>query len=79
MLTLPLVTTPSRREAQVLAAVVRGRTNEEIAAMLCISPRTVQTHVRNLMEKTGSRNRTHLAVRAIALGLVVLPSLADLD
>lgn len=68
----------SSRELDVLAELVRGRTNEEIAALLVISPRTVQTHVRNLMEKTGSRNRTQLAVKAIRLRLAPLPRLDDL-
>lgn len=68
----------SSRELDVLAEVVRGRTNEEIAARLVISPRTVQTHVRNLMEKTDSRNRTQLAVKAVRLRLTPLPRLDEL-
>lgn len=68
----------SPREGEVLASVVRGRTNDEIAARLCVSSRTVQTHVRNLMTKTETRNRTHLVIVAIRLGLLPLPGLDEL-
>lgn len=79
MLLPMLPSTISPREVDVLTGVVCGRTNEEIAAWLTISPRTVQTHVRNLMAKTDTRNRTHLAVTAIVLGLVPIPRLTALE
>ena len=48
------------REAEVLGLVVDGLTNAQIAARLFLSPRTVDTHVANLLAKTGARARTEL-------------------
>lgn len=60
----------SVREVEVVQLVADGATNEEIADRLVLSPRTIQSHVRAGMEKTGSRNRTELAVLAVRAGLV---------
>jgi DNA-binding CsgD family transcriptional regulator len=48
------------REMDVLALLVEGLTNQEIANRLFVSPRTVETHVANLLAKTGARNRAEL-------------------
>ncbi|OZM72479.1 DNA-binding response regulator [Amycolatopsis antarctica] len=50
------------REREVLTLVAAGRSNAEIAEELHIGITTVKTHVTNLMAKTASRNRVHLAV-----------------
>jgi PAS domain S-box-containing protein len=55
----------SDREREVLAHVAMGETGETIAATLCISTATVETHVRHCLAKLGANNRPH----AIALGL----------
>ena len=47
-------------------------TNQEIADRLNMSVATVKTHILNMLEKTGFRNRTELAVRARESGLVIL-------
>ena len=47
----------SQRERQVLALVVSGKTNREIAADLSISPHTVGRHVDNIFTKLGVTNR----------------------
>jgi DNA-binding NarL/FixJ family response regulator len=52
------------REEQVLAAVARGRTNNEIAAELFITLSTVKTHIASLMAKLGARNRVEVALFA---------------
>ena len=44
----------------------------EIADRLNMSVATVKTHILNMLEKTGFRNRTELAVRARESGLVIL-------
>ena len=49
-----------------------GDTNQEIADRLHMSVATVKTHILNMLEKTGFRNRTELAVRAREIGLVIL-------
>jgi DNA-binding CsgD family transcriptional regulator len=51
----------TRREADVLALVIEGCTNREIADRLFISVRTVEKHVESLLRKTGTRTRLQLA------------------
>lgn len=63
----------SAREREVLALVVDGQSNEEIARQLCISPRTVQSHIAAAIQKTDTRNRLQLAVYALREGLVPFP------
>lgn len=60
----------SVREVEVVQLVAGGATNDEIAARLFLSPRTIQSHVKSAMEKTDTRNRTELAVLAVIEGLV---------
>jgi DNA-binding CsgD family transcriptional regulator len=55
----------SRRQAEVLALLVRGRTNREIATELVLSLRTVERHVEELYAKLEVRNRAE----AIAVAL----------
>jgi len=50
----------SAREAEVLALVGEGLTNQEIADKLFISLTTVKSHLAHLFEKTGTRNRVEL-------------------
>lgn len=58
------------REQQVLSLLAEGRTNEEIAAELVISPHTVARHRENLMGKLGLHNRGELVKYAIRKGLI---------
>lgn len=67
----------SVREVEVVQLVADGATNEEIAARFVLSPRTIQSHVKSAMEKTGTRNRTELAVLAVRAGLVPEPAAAE--
>jgi len=54
------------RERQILALVAAGKTNAEIAAILAISPRTVQKHLEHIFQKLGVETRTAAAIRALA-------------
>ncbi|MEV0148818.1 MULTISPECIES: response regulator transcription factor [unclassified Nonomuraea] len=54
----------SAREAEVVRAVARGRTNQEIAAELSISLSTVKGHVAGVQAKLGARNRVEIAAWA---------------
>ena len=59
----------TRRELEVMRLLAAGRTNREIARDLYLSPRTVDTHVSNILGKLGCRSRTAAAARARELGL----------
>ena len=48
------------REAEVLGLVAEGLTNVQVAERLFLSPRTVDTHVANLLAKAGVPSRTQL-------------------
>lgn len=55
------------REAEVLALVIEGKRNKEIAQALDIEEMTVRGHVKNLLFAFKVKNRTELAWRALAL------------
>ena len=59
------------RELEVLREMLTGATNGEIAEKLCMSERTVKTHITHMLEKTGFKNRTVLAINARLSGLVI--------
>ncbi len=59
----------SPREHEVLAGVIEGKLNKQIAFELAISPRTVEIYRANLMTKTGARNVAELMRIALAAGL----------
>ncbi|MEV1179248.1 response regulator transcription factor, partial [Nonomuraea sp. NPDC049784] len=65
--------TLSAREIEVVRAVARGRTNQEIAAELFISLSTVKGHVSGIQVKLGVRNRVGIASWAWESGLVSGP------
>jgi DNA-binding NarL/FixJ family response regulator len=52
-------------EIKVLQFVAKGMANREIAEELNVSQRTVESHVSNMLGKTGLHNRTELARWAI--------------
>ncbi|MBE3014870.1 AAA family ATPase [Microbispora sp. NEAU-D428] len=51
----------SQREREVARLVALGRTNREIADVLFLSTRTVETHVATVLRKLGVRSRTQIA------------------
>ena len=60
----------SSREREILVAVCRGLSNQEIADELFSSKRTVDKHRANILEKTGCKNTASLVVYAIRNGIV---------
>ena len=65
---LSVVLTP--REREVLQLLAEGRSVKEIASILDISPRTVEFHKYNVMEKLGLRTTAELTQYAIKHGMV---------
>ncbi len=57
------------REREVTALVAEGLSNDEIAALLYLSPATAKTHVNRAMAKLGARDRAQLVVFAFQSGL----------
>jgi DNA-binding NarL/FixJ family response regulator len=64
----------TNREIDVLRCLAQGLSNREIALELSISTRTVTTHVRNILDKTGLNNRTQLALYAVEHAIVKKPN-----
>jgi DNA-binding NarL/FixJ family response regulator len=60
----------SSRELEVLKLMVEGYSNPEIAQKLYLSPNTIKTHVRGIMNKLSVDDRVQAAVVALRSGLV---------
>ena len=58
----------TRREREVFELLVRGNSNDEIAALLFISRRTVETHRQRVMSKLGARSIVHMQRIAARFG-----------
>lgn len=54
------------REREILGWVARGKTNQEIAALLIVSPHTVRKHLEHVYEKLRVNSRTAAVARAFA-------------
>jgi DNA-binding NarL/FixJ family response regulator len=71
-------TPPSRaetltpREREILMLLAEGNTQKQIAAALVLSPKTVATHIQNLLRKLGVNSRAQAVVAAYRDGLVGL-------
>lgn len=59
----------TRREAEILTLIARGRNNGEIAGELFLSANTVKTHINRIFAKTASRDRSAAALYARRHGL----------
>lgn len=70
MTTLPTTPRPtfSDRERELLALLVQGLTDQEIAAQLSLSTSTVRYHLTNLFERLGLASRVALAVETVRQG-----------
>lgn len=60
----------SDRELEVLAMLVQGDSNDQIAAKLYISRNTIRHHVHNILNKLGAVNRTEAVALALQHNLV---------
>ncbi|HEY9778254.1 MAG TPA: response regulator transcription factor [Planktothrix sp.] len=69
----PALVELSARELEVLALVVEGLTNPQMAERLVVSPETIKSHMRHIMEKLAVSDRTQAAVKALKMGLISPP------
>jgi two-component system response regulator NreC len=60
----------SEREREIFQLVAEGRTNKEIAALLFISPSTVETHRARIMEKLDLHSAAEIVLYAVRRGVV---------
>jgi two-component system, NarL family, response regulator NreC len=60
----------SDREREVFQLVAEGRTNKEIAALLFISPSTVETHRARIMEKLDLHSAAEIVLYAVRRGVI---------
>lgn len=67
------LTTLSAREIKILRARAKGRSVEEVAADLYLSPGTVRNHIQNILKKTGTRSQREAIKVARQAGLVPRP------
>jgi len=58
------------REREVAALIAQGKSTREIAEVLVVGERTVESHVANIMFKLGVHSRSQIAVWAVEKGLV---------
>lgn len=61
---------PTRREIEVIRLVSEGYKNREVAEMMGISTKTVETHRSNIMNKLALRNIADLMRYAIQKGII---------
>lgn len=59
----------TERELEVLKLLVEGATNEQIATSLCVTEKTVKTHLSAIFRKFHVSNRTQAATKAFRIGV----------
>lgn len=60
----------TQREREVLALLAEGRTTDEVAEALYVSPHTVRSRIKSALGKLGARTREHAIAIAIREGAV---------
>lgn len=63
----------TRRELEVLQAIVSGLTDREIAELLNISEHTVRSHIKSVYKKLSVSSKSQAAVKAMKLGITEQP------
>lgn len=61
------------RQLSILVMVARGRTNRQIGEVLGVSERTIRNHMRTILRKLSSSDRTQAVVIAIEHGWIPIP------
>jgi DNA-binding NarL/FixJ family response regulator len=60
------------REVEVLTLIAAGNSNRSIATRLAINEGTAKTHVKNILAKLGTNDRTHAVTVALRRGIIQL-------
>jgi DNA-binding NarL/FixJ family response regulator len=60
----------TEREREVLHLIAEGKSNKEAAAVLSVSPYTVDTHRTNLMQKLGLHNTAEIVLYAVRKAII---------
>lgn len=60
----------SEREQQIFRLVAEGNSTNQIADVLCVSPKTVEKHRTNIMKKLGLKDRLEMVKYAVKIGIV---------
>ncbi|HFB52728.1 MAG TPA: helix-turn-helix domain-containing protein, partial [Anaerolineae bacterium] len=63
----------SKRELQVLEAVAKGMSNQEIGRELVISENTVRVHLRKIYAKLEVQSRTEATMKGLQIGIIEMP------
>lgn len=63
------------REREIFEALARGLSNPEIAQQFTVSEATVRTHIANVLDKLGLRDRTQVTIYALKRGLLRIEDL----
>ena len=61
----------TKQEVKVLALVAQGWRTAKIAKELCLSPRTVESHIAHVFDKLGVSSRTEAAIYALQTNLAM--------
>lgn len=62
----------TEREREILQLLAEGKSNKEAAAVLNLSPHTVETHRTNLTQKLGLHNTAEIVLYAVRKGIIPL-------
>lgn len=62
----------SEKEFKVFISLAKGQSVQDIADVMCLSPRTIGTHLYNIKQKLGASNSAELAIIAMRSGLIDL-------
>ncbi len=61
----------TEREREILQLLGEGKSNKEAAAVLNLSPYTVETHRTNMMQKLGLHNTAEIVLYAVRKGIII--------
>ncbi len=67
----------TKREAEVLKLVARGKANKQVARELFIDEKTVKSHVHSILSKLNVKSRTQAALYAVRVGLATVDDLGE--